>query len=83
MKADTEKTKLNPGMMQTIGEHQEVPMEEATVMLVSGLRKERKDQNLAMVHSQKPKGRNQASRDSWMRLTVTGREVSRCAKMAW
>jgi hypothetical protein len=39
MEADTEKIGPNPGMMQSVGEHQEVPKEEAAVMLVRGLRK--------------------------------------------
>jgi hypothetical protein len=45
--AYTEKTMPDPGMMQSIGEHQEVPKEEAAVMLVGGLRKQRRDRNLA------------------------------------
>jgi hypothetical protein len=47
MEADTEKTEPDLGMMQSIGEHQEVPKEEAAVMPVGGLRKEHRDQNVA------------------------------------
>jgi hypothetical protein len=39
MKAGTEKTKPDPGMMQSIGEHQGVPKEEAAVMPVGGSRR--------------------------------------------
>jgi hypothetical protein len=33
-KAGTERTETDPGMMQSVGEHQEVPKEEAAVMPV-------------------------------------------------
>jgi hypothetical protein len=81
-RADTEKTEPDPRMMQSIGEHQEVPKEEATVMLVGGLRKQCRDWNLAVGCCQKPKRRIQASHESWKRLTVDGRGVSRCTRMA-
>jgi hypothetical protein len=58
-KADTEKAETNPGMMQSIGEHREVPKEEATIMPVRGLRKQHRDWNLAVWRHQKPKGRIQ------------------------
>jgi membrane protein involved in colicin uptake len=44
--ADTEKIQPDPGMMQSVGEHQEV-LKEASVMPVGGLRKRRRDRNLA------------------------------------
>jgi hypothetical protein len=37
--ADTEKIEPDPGMMQSIEEHQEIPKAETAVMLVGGLRK--------------------------------------------
>jgi hypothetical protein len=48
LKACHEKIEPDPWMMQSVGEHQEVPKEEAAVMLVRGLRKQRRDHNLAM-----------------------------------
>jgi hypothetical protein len=81
--ADTEKTEHNPVMMQSIGEHQEVPKEEAAVMPVGGLRKRRRDRNLAAGRRQKPKRRIQASCESRRRLTVTGRKMTRHARVAW
>jgi hypothetical protein len=68
------------GVMQAIGEHQEVPKQEATVMPVGGLRKWRRDRNLAVRRHQK--GRIQASLVSQKRLTVTSRKVTRHAKVA-
>jgi hypothetical protein len=69
MKVDTERTKPDPGMMQSVGEHQVVPKEEAAVMPVGGLRKRCRDQNLAAGRCQKLNGMNQASCESWKRLT--------------
>jgi hypothetical protein len=53
---DTE-TKSDPGKMQSMEEHQEIPMEESAVMPVRGLRKRRRDRNLSAGRLQKPKGR--------------------------
>jgi hypothetical protein len=75
-KADTDRTEPNPGMLQYVGEHQEVTKEEAAVMPVGGLRKRRRDRNLAAGRRQKPKGRIQASGESLKRLTVAGRKVT-------
>jgi hypothetical protein len=46
-KAETERTEPDPGMMQSVGEHEEVPKEEATVTPVGRFRKRRRDRNLA------------------------------------
>jgi hypothetical protein len=51
---DTE-TKPDPGKMQSVEEHQEIPKEEAAAMPVGGLRKRRRDRNLAAGLRQKPK----------------------------
>jgi hypothetical protein len=56
--------KPDPGMMQSVEEHQEIPKEEAAVMPVKGLRKRRRDRNLAVGRHQKPKGRIQEEIDS-------------------
>jgi hypothetical protein len=70
-------------MMQSIGEHQEVPKEEVAVMPVGGLRKRCRDRNLAARRRQKPKRRIRASRESQKTLTIAGRKVSRRARVAW
>jgi hypothetical protein len=82
-KAETERNEPDPGMMQSVGKHQEVPKEEAAVIPVTGLRKQRRDQNLAMGRRQKPKGRIWASLVSRKRLTIAGRKLSRRARVAW
>jgi hypothetical protein len=65
-----------------VEEHQEIPKEEAAVMPVGGLRKWRRDWNLAAGRRQKPKGRFQASCESRSRLTVAGKKMTRRATMA-
>jgi hypothetical protein len=82
-KPETEGTERDPGIMQSIGEHQKVPKKAAAVMPVRGLRKRRRDRNLAVRRRQKPKGRIQASRESRKTLTVAGRKVTRRARVAW
>jgi hypothetical protein len=78
-----QETESNPGMMQSIGEYQEVPKEEAAVMPVGGLSKRNRDRNLATGHRQKPKGSIQASLVLQKRLTIAGRKMTRRAKVAW
>jgi hypothetical protein len=70
-------------MTQSIGEHQEVPKEEAAVMPVGGLRKRRRDRNLAVGRRQKLKGRIQASLVSRKKVTIVGRKVTCSAKATW
>jgi hypothetical protein len=70
-------------MMQSVAEHQVVSKEEVSVMLVGGLRKLCRDQNLAAGHHQKPKGRIQASCDSQKRLTIASRKMIHHARVAW
>jgi hypothetical protein len=80
---DTENTELDPGTMQFMEEHQEIPKEAVTVMVVGGLRKWRRYQNLAAGRRQKRKGKIQASCDSRRRLTVAGRKMTCRATVAW
>jgi hypothetical protein len=75
-------TKPDPGTMQSVEEHQEIPKEEATVMPAGGLRKRRRGRNLAAGRRQKPKGTIRASCESSRRFTVAGRKVSRRAAVA-
>jgi hypothetical protein len=69
--------------MQSVAEHQEVPKEEAAVMPVGGPRKRRRDKYLAAGHCEKPKGRIQASCESQKQLTVAGRKMTHCVRVAW
>jgi hypothetical protein len=57
---DTEKIQPNPGMMQSVKEHQEIPKGEGAVMLLGGLRKRRRVRNLATKCRQKT---NQRTRE--------------------
>jgi hypothetical protein len=79
---ETTKTEPDPGTMQSVEENQEIPKEDSAVMPDRGLRKRRRDQNIAARRHQKPKGRIRASSDSSRRLTVAGRKVSRRAEVA-
>jgi hypothetical protein len=83
LKACHEATKADPGMMQSVGENQEITKEEAAVMPVGGLRRRRRDRNVSAGRRQKPKRRIQASLISRKRLTIAGRKVSRRARVAW
>jgi hypothetical protein len=78
--ADTEH---NPGMMQSIKEHQEIPKEDAVVMPVGGPRKWNRVCNLAADSRQKIKKRTQGYCGSRRKSAASCRKVSRCAKMAW
>jgi hypothetical protein len=82
-KADIEKIEPDPGMMQYIGEHQEVPKGEAAVMPVGGLRKRRRGRYLAAERHQKTKERTRGYCGSRKRLTVAGRRMIRCAGVAF
>jgi hypothetical protein len=76
--ANTEKTEPDPGTMQSMEEHQEIPKD-----LVGGLRRQQRDQNLATGRRQKPMGRIQASCESRRRSTITGRRMTLCATVVW
>jgi hypothetical protein len=75
-------TKPDPGKMQSVEEHQEIPKEEAAVMPIGELRKQRRDRNLAAGRGQKPKGRIHASSESRRRLTVASRKMTHYATVA-
>jgi hypothetical protein len=75
-------TKPDPGKMQSVEEHQEIPKEDAAVMPFGGLRKRRRDRNLAAGRRRKPKRRIQAACDSRRRLIVAVKITSR-ATAAW
>jgi hypothetical protein len=69
--------------MQSVEEHQETPEEVAAVMPVGGLRKRRRDRNLAAGRLQKPKKRIQATCESRRKLTVAGKKITRHVTVAW
>jgi hypothetical protein len=71
------------GTMQSAEEHQEIPIEDAAVIPVGGLRKRRRDRNLAAGRRQKPKKRIQASFESEKRSAAACKKVSRHATVAW
>jgi hypothetical protein len=76
-------TKLNPGLMQSIEEHKDIPKGEAAVMTVRELRKRCRVCNLAMECCQKRKERTQGNRGSRRKLAAACRKVSHHAKVAW
>jgi hypothetical protein len=77
------KTEPDLGKVQSVEEHQEIPKEEAAVMPVGGLKKRRRDRNLAAGRRQKPKGGIQASCEPRRRLTVAGKKMTCCATVSW
>jgi hypothetical protein len=73
---DTKKAEPNPGMIQSVEGHQKVPKKETAVMPVGGLKKWRRDKNLAMEHLQTPEERTRGYCGSW-------RRVAHCTRVAW
>jgi hypothetical protein len=76
-------TEPDPGMMQSIEEHQEIPKGEAAVMPVRGSRKRRRVRNLAAERRQKLKERTRGKSGSRGKSTAACRKVSDRAKVAW
>jgi uncharacterized protein YlxW (UPF0749 family) len=76
-------TEPDPGMMQSIEEHQEIPKGEAAVMPVGEPRKQHRVWNLATDHRQKQKERTKGYSGSRRKLAATCRKVSNRAKVAW
>jgi hypothetical protein len=74
--------KANPEERQSVGEHQEIPKEEATVMPVGEPKKRRRNRNLAAERRQKLKERTRGYCGSRNRVTVADRKVSRRAAVA-
>jgi hypothetical protein len=79
----TEKIQQDPRMLQSVVEHQDVPKEEAALILVGGLREWRRDWNMTLGCHYKLKGRVQVSCESQKRLTIAGRKMTHCARVAW
>jgi hypothetical protein len=76
-------TKLDPGLMQSIEEHQDILKGEAAVTPVGEPRKRRKICNLAAEHRQKRKERTRGNCESRRKLAAACRKVSRRAKVTW
>jgi hypothetical protein len=76
-------TEPNPGMLQSIEGHQEIPKGEAAGMPVVGPRKRRRVRNLAAERRQKRKERTRGYSGSRRKLAAACRKVSRRAKVAW
>jgi hypothetical protein len=70
-------------MMRSIEEHQEIPKEDATVMLVREPRKRRRVCNLAAERCQKIRERTRGYRESRRKSAATCRKMSCHAKVAW
>jgi hypothetical protein len=51
----------NPGILQSVEEHEENPKKEATIMPVGGLMKRLRGSNMAAIRRQMAKGSSQAS----------------------
>jgi hypothetical protein len=76
-------TKRNPGLMQSIEEHQEIPKGEAAVMPIGGPRERCRVCNLAAECHQKMKERTWGNSGSRRKSAAVCRKVSRRAKVAW
>jgi hypothetical protein len=74
-------TEPDPGMIQSIEEHQEISKGEVSVMLVGELRKRRMVQNLSPERRQKRKEMIQGKSGSRRKSAATGRKVSRHEKV--
>jgi hypothetical protein len=81
--ADIEKIESDSGRMQSVAEHQEVPREDAAVIPVGGLRKQRRGRKQAAGRREEPKERNRGICGSREKLAATCRKVSRRATVAW
>jgi hypothetical protein len=80
---DIEKIELDSGMMQSVAEHQEIPREDAAVMPVRGLRKQRRGRKQAAGRREEPKELNRGICGSREKLAAACRKVSRRATVAW
>jgi hypothetical protein len=76
-------TEPDPGMMQSVEEHQEIPKGEAAVMPVREPRKRRRVCNLTTGRRQKRKERTRGYRGSRRKSAAACKKVSRHAKVAW
>jgi hypothetical protein len=76
-------TEPDPGMMQSIKEHLDIPKEDATVLPVGEPKRRHRVCNLAMERCQKRKERTWGYCGSRRKSEAACKRVSCCAKMAW
>jgi hypothetical protein len=76
-------TDPDPGMTQSISEHQETPKEDAAVMPVGGPKKRCGIRNLAAESRQKLKERTQGYCGPMRKFAAACKKVSRRAQVAW
>jgi hypothetical protein len=79
----TEKIEKNPGMMQSVGEHQDVPSDDVVVKPVKGLKKRRRGRKSTAGRRGEPKKLNRENCGSRKKLAAACRKVSRHATVAW
>jgi hypothetical protein len=79
----TEKIEQDPGMMQSVEEHHDVPIEEVAVMPVKGLKKRRRGRKSTAGRRGEPKTLNRGNCGSRKKLAAACRKVSRHATVAW
>jgi hypothetical protein len=78
-----EKIEPDSGMMQSVGEHQEAPEEDATVMPVGEPRKRRRDRNLDARRRRKQQERTQKKDGCRKNLVAARRGTTHRAAVAW
>jgi hypothetical protein len=78
----TEKIEQDPGMMQSMEEHQDVPIEEVAVTPVKGPKKRHRGRKSNPGRGE-PKKLNRGNCGSWKKLAAACRKVSRHATVAW
>jgi hypothetical protein len=81
MDANTEK--IDPKMMQSAEEHQDVPNDDVTVMLVGEPRKRRRVRKSTAGRRREPTKLNRGNCGSWKKLAAACRKVSRHAAVVW
>jgi hypothetical protein len=80
--ANTEKFEQDPGMMQSVEEHQDVPSEDV-VRAVKGLRKRRRGRKITAGRRIEPKEQTRGYYGSRRKVTVARKRTSRHATVAW
>jgi hypothetical protein len=75
MEANPEKIEQDPGMMQSVEEHQDVPNEDVAVMPVKGLKKRRREQKSTAGRRGEPKKLNRGNFGSRKKLAAACRKV--------
>jgi hypothetical protein len=81
--ANTEKTEPNPGIMQSVAEHQVVPKEEAIVKPAKGGKKWRMGRKLTAGRHREPNELTRRDCGSGKKLAAACRKVSSCATVTW